>query len=336
MRFGYDEVCLRHDPGPRHPETPDRLLAIRQALEASHGARFITADPVDHATVTSVHDPSYVDLIEETCANGGGQLDQDTVVSEDSWRAARTSVGLAIDAARAAGHDVDRGATPFALGRPPGHHAVADRGMGFCIFNNVAVAAQNVIDEGLADVVAIVDWDVHHGNGTEAIFYDRSDVPFASIHEAGLYPGTGPVEETGGDAGSGATLNIPLQPGATTAAYIQALDRAIEPWLDAHDPDLILVSAGFDAHEYDPISRMAVTTEGFGQMTDRLLTMADEMCAGLAFVLEGGYGLDTLSDGVTKVHEVCHGYEPAPEPDTIREPDEAVIDEARSIHGLGS
>ena len=336
MRFGYDEICLQHDPGPRHPEIPDRIRAVRRTLEATHGARFVTSDPADGETIAAVHDPAYVATIEETCLAGGGPLDHDTVVSAESWMAARTSVGLAIDAVATAGPTVERTAIPFALGRPPGHHAMPDSAMGFCIFNNVAIAAEVAIDADGVECVAIIDWDVHHGNGTEAIFLDRSDVLFASIHEDGLYPGTGAAEESGSGTGRGKTLNVPLKPGATTAAYDLTFTTVIEPWLAAHQPDLLIVSAGFDAHKYDPISRMSVTTEGFGLMTSRLLSLIDDLDAGIAFVLEGGYGLETLSDGVRMVHEVCHGYTPDPSGEEPRPADEAVLDEVRTVHGLGS
>jgi acetoin utilization deacetylase AcuC-like enzyme len=196
--------------------------------------------------------------------------------------------------------------------------------MGFCFFNNVAVAAQSALDTGDAERVAIFDWDVHHGNGTQDIFYDQGDVFYASIHEDGLYPGTGHIEETGTDAGEGTTMNIPFAPGTTTAAYLAALSEAIGPAIEAFDPDLFLISAGFDPHEHDPISRMRVSTEGFGCLAAAVREIADDADASLGFVLEGGYGLDTLSDSIRKVHEVFDGYQPV-------QPDDEVTDKARDV-----
>jgi acetoin utilization deacetylase AcuC-like enzyme len=324
MKFGYSDTCLDHETGPRHPESPDRLRAIRRGLADAHGAAYVETGPVDRDRIDAVHDTEFVDALEQFCERGGGNWDADTVASDGTWDAARTSAGLAEWAAEAALDGADGRDTPFSLGRPPGHHAEEDEAMGFCFFNNAAVAAQSVIDDGAADRVAIFDWDVHHGNGTQDIFYDQENVFYVSIHEDGLYPGTGDIAETGKGAGEGTTMNIPFRPGTTTAAFIAALEDVIGPALAEFDPDLLLVSAGFDAHEHDPISRMRVSTEGYGCLTDQVRSIADESDAALAFVLEGGYGLDTLSESVRQVHEVFDGYRPV-------EPDDEVSDAARDV-----
>ncbi|VTT86911.1 Deacetylases, including yeast histone deacetylase and acetoin utilization protein [Halorubrum sp. DM2] len=319
MRFGYSERCLEHDTGERHPENPDRLRAIRRGLTKRHGVEYVEADPAEKAAVTAVHDLDYVDELESFVADGGGSWDPDTVASEGTWDAALTAAGLAQWAAREAIDGTGGRQTPFALGRPPGHHAVTGDAMGFCFFNNAAVAAQTVLDGGLADRVAIFDWDVHHGNGTQDIFYDRGDVFYASIHEDGLYPDTGALDETGEGDGAGTTANLPLAAGAGDADYLYAVDEAIAPAVDRFDPDLLLVSAGFDAHRHDPISRMRVSSEGYALLTDRIRTLASDVDAADAYVLEGGYGLDTLAEGVSMVHETYDGRTPVA---TDEEPDE--------------
>jgi acetoin utilization deacetylase AcuC-like enzyme len=319
MKFGYREICLEHDTGPRHPENPDRLRAIRRGLSEKHGVEYVAPDAVDLQQVLAVHDDEYVDAFELFCNRGGGNWDADTVASEQSWDAALASAGIAEWAAAAALDGNDGRDTPFAVGRPPGHHAVEDDGMGFCFFNNAAVAAQSVIDSGQADRVAIFDWDVHHGNGTQDIFYDQGDVFYISIHEDGLYPATGALEETGTGEGEDTTMNIPFPPGTTQSAYLAAVSELIDPAMTAFDPDLLLVSAGFDAHEHDPISRMRVSTEGYGLLTQQLRELCTETDTALGFVLEGGYGLDTLSDSVAMVHEVFDGYEPAPDDGGVSE-----------------
>ena len=310
MNFGYREVCLDHDTGPRHPESADRLRAIRRGLAEYHGVEYVAASDADEDLVRAVHDTDYVDEIKTFCEEGGGNWDADTVAVEATWNAAVASAGLAEWAALSALDGADGRETPFALGRPPGHHAVEDDAMGFCFIDNAVVAAQAALDEG-ADGVAIFDWDVHHGNGTQDIFYDRGDVFYASFHEDGLYPGTGKVSETGEGEGAGATLNVPLQAGAGDADYLYAFDETVLPCFRRFDPELVLVSAGFDAHRHDPISRMRVSTEGYALLTDRVRAAADDVDAALAFVLEGGYGLDTLSEGVATVHETFDGRTPA-------------------------
>ncbi|THE66409.1 histone deacetylase [Salinadaptatus halalkaliphilus] len=316
MQFGYSEICLAHDPGPRHPESPDRLRAIRERLATKHGVEYVDADPVGVAEIATVHDRAYVDSVEEFCVDGGGNWDPDTIAVEETWDAVCQSAGLACWAVEAALEGATGRKTPFSIGRPPGHHAVPEDAMGFCFANNVAVAAQQALDDDAYDVdrVAIVDWDVHHGNGTQDIFYDRDDVFFVSIHEQGLYPGTGSVDETGEGEGGGTTLNIPMPAGSDDAAYLAAIEGPISTALEAYDFDLLIISAGFDAHRHDPISRIRLSTEAYALMTDRLRTLADDVDAALAFVLEGGYGLDVLADSVALVHETFDGREPI-EPD---------------------
>jgi acetoin utilization deacetylase AcuC-like enzyme len=211
---------------------------------------------------------------------------------------------------------------------------VPDDTMGFCFFNNTAVAAQTVLDDGDADRVAIFDWDVHHGNGTQDVFYDRGDVLYASIHEDGLYPDTGDLEETGRGEGEGTTVNLPLDAGAGDADYRYAIDEAIAPAVDRFDPDLLIVSAGFDAHRHDPISRMRVSSEGYAMMTDQVRSIADDVGAAGAYVLEGGYGLDTLADGVSMVHETYDGRTPVTDDEEPDAETESLVAELRELLDL--
>ena len=335
MQFGYSDRCLEHDTGPRHPESPDRLRAIREGLKDRHGVSYVDAEPAPVEAIERAHDPAHVEAVREFCEDGGGEWDPDTVAGPETYEVARKSAGLAIWAADAALDGADGRETPFSLGRPPGHHAESDEAMGFCFFNNAAVAARTAIaSHDDVERVAIWDWDVHHGNGTQEICYDDGEVFYASIHERNLYPGTGKLEETGEGDGEGTTLNVPLSPGCGDVEYRHIYEHAIAPAFERFDPDLLLVSAGFDAHRHDPISRLRVSTEGYAQLADAARTTADATDAALAFVLEGGYGLDTLSESVGIVHETFDGREPITDDDA---PDEDVVDlvaELRELHGL--
>ncbi|WP_254546398.1 histone deacetylase family protein [Halomarina pelagica] len=334
MRFGYRDVCLSHDAGPRHPERPDRLRAIRRALARQHSVTYADPDDATVEEVCAVHDDAYVDSVREFCEDGGGQWDPDTVAVETTWDAALASAGIARWAAHEALDGADGWDTPFSLGRPPGHHAVYDDAMGFCFFNNAAVAAQSALDR--VDRVAIFDWDVHHGNGIQDIFYERGDVHYTSIHERGLYPGTGHPDEIGRDDGEGTTLNLPLPAGSGDVEYAYAVDEALRPALERFDPGLLLVSAGFDAHERDPISRMRVSSEGYAMLADRVRALSTDLDAPLAFVLEGGYGLESLAESVATVHEVFEGRDPVEPEGEVIEKARTVVGTAREHHGLGS
>jgi len=334
MNFGYSDTCLDHDTGARHPETADRLRAIREGLKRKHGVTYVEPDPASLDAVERVHDAEYVQELREFCADGGGDWDPDTVAVEESWDAILQSAGLAQWVAESA-LDGDQGRTaPFSLGRPPGHHAVEDDAMGFCFVNNVSVAADYALHERDVDRVAVVDWDVHHGNGTQDIWYDDDRVFFASLQESGLYPGTGEVDEIGEGDGEGTTLNLPLPAGAGDADYATAVETVVAPAIERYDPELLLVSAGFDAHRHDPISRMRVSTEGYAIMTDRLRALGDRVDAPIGFVLEGGYGLDVLAEGVAMVHETFDGRDPIPTDEDVDDDVTELLDEAKKIHDL--
>lgn len=334
MRFGHSETCLAHDPGPRHPESPDRLRAIRRRLSREHATSFAEGSDASRAVLESVHEATYLDDLEAFCAAGGGDWDPDTAATEQTWQAAVRSAGLAEWAAIRALSGDDGPETPFSLGRPPGHHAEPDDAMGFCFLNNVAVAARAALDTADVERVAIFDWDVHHGNGTQAAFLEDESVFYASVHEEGLFPGTGDIDERGTGVGAGTTLNVPLPSGAGDAGYDHVTSAVITPAIDRFDPDLVLVSAGFDPHRHDPISRMRLSTEGFGILTAQVESLAAEIGASLAFVLEGGYGLDTLADGVAMVNQVFEGYEPTRPSDEVSTAVLERVETVRSVHDL--
>ncbi|MCB9591273.1 MAG: histone deacetylase [Sandaracinaceae bacterium] len=295
-----DDRCFDvHRARGDHPERPERLDAARDGLRRAVGdapVLALEAAEVAPADLAAIHASAYLADLEDALADGWGHLDADTFFAPGSREAAFRAAGGAARLARAlmAG-EARRG---FALLRPPGHHAEADRAMGFCLLNNVAVAAQAALDAGAARV-AIVDWDVHHGNGTQHVFEDREDVLFVSLHQWPLYPGTGAAREIGRGAGAGRTLNLALPAGSSDEGYADAFRRVVLPSLRAHAPDLILVSAGFDAHQRDPLASMELSSAAYGAMASALLGVADELGHGrVGFVLEGGYDLRALEESV--------------------------------------
>ena len=296
-----DPCFEEHDTGPGHPERPERLRHVRRALsEAGLTAAFEPCPTLlaEDGWILGVHDEAHLEKVERTCrAAPSGLLDADTTVCRESARIARLAAGSLV----ALCGKVARGewANGFAAVRPPGHHAERDRAMGFCLFNNVAVAANWLRARAGLSRVAIVDWDVHHGNGTQQIFEESADVFYASVHQSPLYPGTGEGGERGRGAGEGATLNCPLPPGSGDAEFLGALKERIAPALLDFDPDFLLISAGFDAHVDDPLANLEVTTPAYAEATRILLDVAERRCQGrLVSVLEGGYQLDALGASV--------------------------------------
>lgn len=290
---------LEHETG-NHPERPARLGAILGYLEGTGRLqeRWVL-EPVaaDEEVVALVHTWQYIKEVQEFVAQGGGWLDADTIVSPRSFEVAKLAVGAVVQ-----GVDLvlqGEVSCVFALVRPPGHHAEPGRGMGFCLFNNVAIAAQYALHRHRLERVAIVDWDVHHGNGTQAAFYRTNQVLFISVHQWPLYPGTGRADEVGEGPGYGFTLNIPLPPQRGNEDYFQVFDTVIGPRLADYKPELLLVAAGFDAHVADPLASMAMTEEGFAGMAQRVRRWATEWCDGrLVLALEGGYNLSALARSV--------------------------------------
>jgi acetoin utilization deacetylase AcuC-like enzyme len=257
----------------------------------------VVSPAVDRAVLEAVHPSEYVAAIERVCASGGGHLDLDTVVSLDSFEAALHAAGGAV---RVVDLLLD-GEAPhaFSAHRPPGHHAEPGRAMGFCLFNNVAVAARYALDVRGLERVMILDWDVHHGNGTNDIFHESDQVLFVSIHQSPLYPGTGPAGDVGAGRGRGFTVNLPVPPGADDRLFCALVDRVAVPLARAFAPQLVLVSAGYDAHRDDPLGECALTEEGYAGMTRSMRSICRTLEAPLGCVLEGGYALGALAASVS-------------------------------------
>lgn len=299
----YDERFLDHKTGTGHPERPDRLRAMMQGLESAGLMDELTRPafvPAELSCLERLHKAEYVQRCFDDCRNNVPFIDTpDSAVCPDSAEIAQLAAGGVLEAVRQVmAGTIDNA---FCAVRPPGHHAEAHESMGFCLFGNVALAADALVRDHGLERVAIVDFDVHHGNGTQHLLEDRSDVLVISLHEdpAVQYPGTGYAHETGRGAGEGYTLNIPLPSGSDDAAYQQAFDTQVLPKLAAYQPQFLLISAGFDAAVEDPLGGMNVTTEGFAWMSQTLVDAAREHCGGrLVSVLEGGYDLEALSRGV--------------------------------------
>jgi acetoin utilization deacetylase AcuC-like enzyme len=283
-----------HDPGPWHPERPERYDAVAAAAVAA-GAVQAEAPAAPLTAIERVHSAAYVDAVERFCRGGGGALDPDTIMHEASWEAALRAAGGAMAAVdHVARHP---GSAAFSLGRPPGHHAETARAMGFCIINSAAVAAAHALAELGCARVAVVDWDAHHGNGTQAIFYDDPSVLYVSLHQYPFYPGTGAAGERGVGDGVGATVNVPLGAGTGRDEYLDAFRTVALPAVTSFEPEVLIVSAGFDAHRDDPLCALGLDADGFAEMA----TALREICGGPALVLEGGYSLPALESSVASV-----------------------------------
>jgi acetoin utilization deacetylase AcuC-like enzyme len=286
----------RHDPGPGHPERQARYGAVEAAVARAGGLR-LQAPAADRAAIERVHAPAYLDVLEQVSELGGGALDPDTVLSAASWQAAVHAAGGAIAAADRVLDDPSTAA--FSFGRPPGHHACPARAMGFCLVNSAAVAAAHARIERGVERVAVLDWDAHHGNGTQDIFYGDGSVLYVSLHQAPFYPGTGAAGECGEGAGEGATVNVPLAAGTSQDRYLEAFRELALPALSGFAPGLVIVSAGFDAHRRDPLCSLGLDEHGFAAMVTELR----ELAGGPALVLEGGYDLIALEESVVAVLE---------------------------------
>ena len=295
-----DPVFLRHETG-RHPERPARLLAIAERLREAGLANRCAAGafvPLAPEATLAVHDPAVARLVRDLCERGGGRLEADTPVSPESLDAALAAAGACRAAVDAVLDGMDR--TALCLVRPPGHHATPTRSMGFCLFNSIALAAAHARSRGVERVL-IVDWDVHHGNGTQDVFYDDCGVTFLSVHRygGGFYPGTGSAGETGTGDGLGHTLNVALPYGTPRSGYLAAFRAGLEKAAQAARPELVLLSAGFDAHRLDPIGGLGLETEDYAILTRLVRDIADGHCGGkLVSCLEGGYHLGALADSV--------------------------------------
>jgi acetoin utilization deacetylase AcuC-like enzyme len=307
---------LEHDTGG-HPENARRIVAIERALgERDWLGWDVRLSPgASRESIAAVHSLRHVERIEAICARGGGMIDMDTIVSPGSFEAALHAAGgcaALVDALMSRTEEAP--VVGASLHRPPGHHAEPEQAMGFCLFDSIAVGAQHALDAHGARRVMIFDWDVHHGNGTNAIFHARDDVLFCSIHQSPLYPGTGPASDVGSGAGEGFTVNMPVPGGSGDDVFLSHVAHVVRPLALAYEPDLILVSAGYDAHADDPLASCVMTDAGFAGMAAHMRACAVELGVPLGIVLEGGYDLGALTRSLVATLQTAGLPEPAAPP----------------------
>lgn len=315
----YDKRMLAHGV-PWHPENAARLETVIARLETSGLWREMTPLEFDEAPIEElawVHEEWYLEELEAASRTGGETFDPDTIATEATWEAGRLAAGACMSAAALlmTGEDLQ----VLCLVRPPGHHALPGRAMGFCFLNNPALAAEAALRAG-AERVAVFDWDAHHGNGLQEIFYPRGDVLYMSLHERGIYPGTGTLDELGVDRGLGLNVNLPLPENARDEHYLRAWDELFGPLIRRHQPDLLILDAGYDGHWRDPLTHLGLTADGFHALTARARELAGEVCAGrVQVILEGGYDPEALALCVEGTVLALRG-EPAREEDAAPPP----------------
>jgi acetoin utilization deacetylase AcuC-like enzyme len=319
---------LDHVAGPRHPERPARLEAVLEGVRRADLADALVAvepRPATREELERIHPATYIDAVERFCASGGGRIDADTGASPESYEVAVLAAGAGLTAVEQLENGVASSA--FCAVRPPGHHALASRSMGFCLFNNVAVTAASLTQRG--ERVLVVDYDAHHGNGTQDLFYADPRVLYVSMHEWPLYPGTGDIDEIGRGDGVGTTVNFPFPAGATGDSYFAAIDDVVAPLVETWQPTWVLLSAGFDAHRSDPLTGLGLSSGDFAVMTGRLLELASR--GRVVAFLEGGYDLEALADCSAACLGVLAGSEYRAEPVTSGGPGREVPNAALKI-----
>lgn len=339
--FVYDPIYLKHDTGS-HVENAGRLEALISFLDHTRMTQRLTPIKPRAATIEElalVHEPQHIAHVQAMAKKGGGWLDPDTVMSPGSYEAALYAAGGAIEATKAV---LDGDVTSaFALVRPPGHHATPQRAMGFCIFNNIAIAAKYAMATHNLERIAIIDFDVHHGNGTQDAFYDNPQVLYVSTHQSPFYPGTGSIDETGTGKAKGTKINIPLPAGNGDAEYLRVFEEIVAPAVTRYNPQLIMVSAGYDAHWNDTLALMMLSVVGIIKITRIIKQLADELCEGkLVFCLEGGYTSPVLGISIFNTFNMLLGSQDirdaiGPPPRKFDIPSiDGLIETIKNIHNL--